>query len=74
MSDTAQGAAGDRSNVLALVAAAVLFVVGAVLLVGAGRIVLFHPDRLTQPLSELVAVFVGGLAVVYAGVIVSQSR
>lgn len=58
----------------ALVAATVLFVVGTVLLVGAGRTVLFHPDRLTQPLSELVAVFMGGLVVVCAGVIVGQIR
>lgn len=59
----------DRRHVVASVSAVVLFVVGVIMVVDSLRLFLVTPELPTQPLFELVALVMGLLAIIYAGLV-----
>lgn len=59
----------DRRHVVASVSAVVLFVVGVVMVIDSLRLFFVTPGLPPHPLFELVALFMGLLAVIYAGLI-----
>lgn len=59
----------DRRHVVASVSAVLLSVVGAVMVVDSLRLFLVTPELPPHPLFELVALVMGVLAMIYAGLI-----